>query len=161
MYKTQMTYEDLDGNERTETLYFRFSEAEVNDMQYSEAGGFANMLMRIIEAQDQPTIMKLFRKFILEAYGVKGPDGRGFIKEDPIDGHKLANDFKQTEVFNQYYMKLISDPDEAIRFFNGVFPEKLIKQTNAFVKENGWTDNPTTQKMLDAVNARIKNSGNK
>lgn len=160
MYKTQVTYDDLDGNERTDTLYFRFSESEVQDMQYSEVGGFANMLMRIIEAQDQPTIMKLFKQFILGAYGVKTPDGRGFIKEDPKDGHKLADDFKQTEAFNQYYMKMFTDPEEAIKFFNGVFPEKLIKQSNEYVKDNGWTDNPTTQKMLDAVNARIKNSGN-
>jgi hypothetical protein len=157
MYRTQITYKDLDDNERTDTLYFRFSESEVNDMQYSETGGFASLLMRIIEAQDQPTMMKLFRRFIHDAYGEKSPDGKAFIKFR--DGRRIADDWCQTEAYNQYYLKLLQDPEEAIRFFNGVFPQDLIKKTNTMLEKANITDNPTTQKLLEAVNARIKDSG--
>jgi len=159
MYIVQQTYKDLDGVERTETLHFRFSESEMADLQFSEAGGFANVLIKIFESQDRTAMMAMFKKFILDAYGEKDPEARAFIKER--NGKRLSEDFKQTEVFNQYYMRMLNDTDEAIRFFNNVFPQELMQKAKvAISNDQKITDNPTTQKMIDMVNARIKDSGN-
>ena len=159
MYKTQVTYNDIDGNERTDTLYFRFSEAEVTEMQFSQAGGYGTMLQQVIDAQDTPTIMKIFKKFILDSYGEKSPDGRGFIKVR--DGHRLSEEFEQTEAYSQFFMRLFTDMNEAAAFFNGIFPKDLLEKARESAATKGLTDNPTTQKMIDAVNAKLKDSGNK
>ena len=34
MYKITETYEDFDGNKRTEDFYFNFTEAEITKMQF-------------------------------------------------------------------------------------------------------------------------------
>ena len=159
MYKKQITYIDLDGNERTENLYFRLSESEIADMQYSVAGGFANMLMEMINKQDVPAIMEEFKKFIMLSYGEKTPDGRGFIKVR--DGHRLADDFIQTEAYNKFYMTIMNDPEEIVRFVNGIFPKDMMEKGREVMKSKELTDNPTTQKMIEMMNASVKNSGDK
>lgn len=84
MLKKTITYNDYNGNERTEDLYFNLSQAEVMEMEMSTTGGLAEMIQKIVAAQDAPAIIKIFKEIILKAYGEKSPDGKRFIKSDEI-----------------------------------------------------------------------------
>lgn len=121
MKKETMTYTDYNGVERTEDFYFNLSKAELMEMEMSTTGGLAEMIQRIVAAQDAPSIMKVFKDLILTAYGEKSADGKRFIKIAP-DGHRLADDFAQTEAYSQLFMKLATDPDEATAFINAIVP---------------------------------------
>ena len=72
MYAVTKTYKDFNGVERTETKLFNLTETEVMEMELGTAGGVAEMLQRIVDAKDQPTIIKFFKEFILKAYGHEG-----------------------------------------------------------------------------------------
>ena len=123
MLKKTITYTDYNDVERTEKFYFNLSKAEVMEMEMSTSGGLAEMIQRVVAAQDQPAIIKIFKDLILKAYGVKSPDGRKFIKSD-----ELSLDFAQTEAYSQLFMELATDAEKASEFVNGIVPADMAKQ---------------------------------
>jgi hypothetical protein len=132
MYKETITFEDYNGVERKETYWFNLTEAEIMEMEMSTSGGLAEMIQRVVEAQDAPAIIKVFKELVLKAYGVKSPDGRRFMKEDE-NGRPLYKDFAQTEAYSILFMKLATDAEKAAEFVNGIVPAKAAKaaQLNA------------------------------
>lgn len=122
MLKKTITYTDYNGMERTEDFYFNLNQAEVAEMELSTTGGMADMIRKIVAAQDIPAIIKVFKEILLKSYGEKSDDGRRFIKSKQI-----STDFSQTEAFSQLYMELATNPDMAADFINGVLPKNLEK----------------------------------
>ena len=122
MLKKTITYEDYDGNKRTEDFYFNLSKAEIMEMELSVSGGMTQMLNRIIAEQDSEKIIKTFKEIILKAYGEKSPDGKRFIKSE-----ELSTAFSQTEAFSQLFMELATDADAAAKFVNGIIPADTPK----------------------------------
>ena len=117
MLKKTITYTDYNGSERTEDFYFNLTKAEVVEMEMSTTGGLAEMIKKIVAAQDAPSIIAIFKKLILKAYGEKSPDGKRFIKSDEI-----STAFSQTEAYSQLFMELATDADKAAEFVNGITP---------------------------------------
>lgn len=117
MLKKTITYTDYNGAERTEDFYFNLSKAEVMEMEMSTSGGLAEMIKKIVAAQDAPAIIKIFKDLVLKAYGEKSPDGKRFIKSEEI-----ATAFSQTEAYSQLFMELATNADEAAKFVNGIVP---------------------------------------
>ena len=127
MRKETITYTDYNGVERTEDHFFNLSKAEIMEMELSIDGGLSETINRIINAKDVPALIKLFKKLLLDSYGVKSPDGKRFIKSDA-----LSTDFAQTEAYSQLFMKLATDADAASAFVNGIIPADLAdKAKNA------------------------------
>lgn len=126
MRKETITYVDFNGNERTEDFYFNLTKAEVMKMEMSTKGGLAEMINRVVQAQDQPAIIQIFEDLILKSYGIKTPDGRGFRKSKEI-----TDEFKETEAFSQLFMKLATDADAAAKFVNGIVPADMAQQAGA------------------------------
>ena len=117
MLKKTFTYTDYNGVERTEDHYFNLSKAELMEMELSTTGGLAEMINKIVAAQDAPAIVKVFKELVLKAYGQKSADGRRFIKSQ-----ELADEFSQTEAYSQLFMELATDADAAAKFVNGIVP---------------------------------------
>ena len=123
MIKKTITYTDYNGNERTEDFHFNLTKAEVMELEMSTKGGLAEMIQRIVAAQDQPAIIKIFKDLIIKAYGVKSPDGKRFVKNQEI-----VDEFVQTEAFSELFMELATDADAASKFVNGIVPASLAQQ---------------------------------
>lgn len=117
MLKKTITYNDYNGVERTEDFYFNLSKAEIMEMEMSTTGGLAEMINRIVAAQDAPAIIKVFKDLVLKAYGVKSADGKRFIKSE-----ELSTEFSQTEAYSILFMELATDADKASEFVNGIVP---------------------------------------
>ena len=117
MLKKTFTYTDYNGVERTEDHYFNLSKAELMEMELSTTGGLAEMINKIVAAQDAPAIVKIFKELVLKAYGQKSADGRRFIKSK-----ELSDEFAQTEAYSQLFMELATDADAAAKFVNGIVP---------------------------------------
>lgn len=125
MLKKTITYIDYNGVERTEDFYFNLSKAELMEMELGTTGGFAEMIQKIVNAQDGPAIIKVFKDLILKAYGEKSADGKRFIKSDEI-----SSAFSQTEAYSQLFMELSTDADAAANFVNGIVPGDVSKQAS-------------------------------
>ena len=86
-------------------------------MELSTSGGLAEMIQKIVAAQDAPAIIKIFKELVLKAYGEKSPDGKRFIKSEEI-----SKAFSQTEAYSILFMELATDADAASAFVNGIVP---------------------------------------
>lgn len=122
MIKKTVTYEDFNGNQRSEDNYFHLNKAELTEMELSKEGGMSAYYNRIVAAQDTPALAAVFKELLLKSYGVKTEDGRGFLKKDAA-GNPLWIAFEQTRAFEEIYMELITDTDKATEFFNKVVPQ--------------------------------------
>lgn len=131
MIKKTIAYTDYNGIARKEDFYFNLTKAEVMELEMSTKGGLAEMIQRIVAAQDQPAIIKIFKDLIIKAYGVKSPDGKKFIKNQEV-----VDDFVQTEAFSELFMELATDADAAAKFVNGIVPANLAEQAKQMTLNN-------------------------
>ena len=131
MLKKTITYTDYNDVTHTETYLFNLSKAECMEMEMSTSGGLTEMINKIIETQDVPAIIKIFKDLILKAYGVKSPDGKRFIKSE-----ELSTAFAQTEAYSVLFMELATNAEEAAAFVNGIMPSIDKKSTPSVVPTN-------------------------
>ena len=126
MLKETIKYTDYNGVERTEDFWFHLSKAELMEWEMGTTGGLTEMIKRIVDAQDAPAIIKIFKELVLKAYGQKSPDGKRFIKSE-----ELATEFSQTEAYSQLFMELATDADKAAAFVNGIMPSDVVEKAAA------------------------------
>lgn len=126
MLKKTIKYVDFDGNERSEEYRFHLSKSELMEMELSTSGGMERMVNRIVNARDAKSLVKIFKEIILKSYGELSDDGKFFIKVK--DGHKLADDFAQTEAYSELFMELTTNEEAAAEFINGIVPANLREQ---------------------------------
>lgn len=126
MLKKTITYNDYNGVERTEDFYFNLSKAEILEMEMGTSGGLAEMIQKIVAAQDTPSIIRVFKDLVLKAYGEKSPDGKRFIKSEEI-----STEFSQTEAYSQLFMELATDSEAGAAFVNGIVPKEMAERAAA------------------------------
>ena len=71
MHKETITYNDLNGVQRTEDFYFDLSKPEIVKMQASAKGGYDVQLRSIAADINGAKIMEFFENFITKSYGEK------------------------------------------------------------------------------------------
>lgn len=128
MYKTTVTYEDFDGNQKTEDLYFNLTKAEITKLQLGTVGGFDKKIQSIIDSKDSTKIIALFEELILLSYGKRTEDG-GFVKSK-----KISDEFSTTEAYSELFMTLISDEKAQKAFFLGIMPRDIASQVEGELK---------------------------
>lgn len=122
MLTRQITYEDFNGNTRTDTFYFHLSKPELLELQFGENGlDFAAYIQQIVETSDYHKLLKEFKSLILLAYGEKSDDGRRFVKSPEI-----REEFSQTNAYSELFMELASDDKSAADFINGIVPKDMV-----------------------------------
>ena len=120
MIKKTVTYEDFDGNERTEDYYFNLTKAELTEMELSLNGGLSQLLDKVVKENDGSKIIEYFKKLVLQSYGKKSLDGRQFIKNDQI-----REEFESTQAYSDIFMELATDAEKAAAFVNGIMPKGM------------------------------------
>lgn len=131
MIKKTITFEDFNGETRTENFYFHLSEAELLEMEASTKGGLSTFATAIANSDNSEELIKLFKKLVLMAYGVKSDDGRRFIKNDDI-----RQEFTETNAYSQLFMELATNSEKALEFFNSVIPKDLDKKVEKLSSKN-------------------------
>ena len=127
MLKKTINYTDYNGVERREDFWFNLSKAELMEMELGVTGGLAEYMRRIVSAQDQPSLIKIFKDIILKSYGEKSADGKRFVKIDE-HGIPLSLGFSQTEAYSILFMELSTDDEAAAAFINGIVPADVSKE---------------------------------
>lgn len=124
MLKKSIKYTDYNGVEREEEFLFNLTKAELMEMEMGTTGGLAEQIQKIVNTQDAPAIIKIFKDIILKAYGEKSDDGKRFMKVNDA-GVPLSIGFSQTEAFSQLFMELATNADSAAKFINGIVPKDV------------------------------------
>jgi len=121
--KKTIKYTDFNGEETSEDFLFHLSKAELVELEMSHEGGFVASMQKVVEAEDNKTIIEEFKKIILQSYGKKSLDGKRFIKNQT-----LRDEFESSEAYSTLFMELVTDTDAAIEFMNGIIPGDLVPQ---------------------------------
>lgn len=126
-------YEDYNGVERSEELWFNLNKTELlkiamdlpdGTLPEDPANADNNLLAaQLFEKLGNKGILEFMETLILKAYGVKSEDGRRFIKTP-----EMAVEFSQTPAFDAIMMEFMTDQDAAAKFVNGVIPANVVEQ---------------------------------
>lgn len=119
MHKETITYNDLNGVQRTEDFYFDLSKPEIVKMQASAKGGYDVQLRSIAADMNGAKIMEFFENFIIKSYGEKSEDGRRFMKSEEI-----SRSFMETPAYEVLFEKLVTNDKYAADFVNAVMRSK-------------------------------------
>ena len=125
MLKRDITYEDFNGNTVTEAFYFNLSKSEIIELEASYKEGLQETINKIIQAQDNKSLIREFKKIVLMSYGVKSDDGKRFIKSP-----QLREEFSQTAAYDALFMDLATSDDAAAKFIQGVIPADLAREVD-------------------------------
>jgi hypothetical protein len=131
MLKKTIKYVDYNGVEREEDFYFDLSKAEITEMELSQDGGMSNLIQKIVNAKDMPSLIKIFKQLILKSYGVKSADGRRFIKSE-----QLSTEFTQTPAYSELFMELATDEKAAANFINAIVPQEVSEKSKELAAKN-------------------------
>ena len=129
MLKRTIKYFDFNGTEREEDFYFNLMKSEVMEMELGITGGMTQMLEKIVQTQDGPELVAVFKKLILMSYGEKSSDGKRFIKNK-----ELAEAFSQTEAYTVLFMELATDAKAAAEFVNAILPKEATQNLSPVVE---------------------------
>ncbi len=121
MVKKIIQYVDYDGVEKSEECYFNLSESELTKLDAQYDGGLRGILQKIVDSKDVREIMKMFELVLHLSYGEKSVDGKHFWKRDK-EGHDLADAFEQTPAYDKLFTELLSNPEYAAKFVEGILP---------------------------------------
>lgn len=130
MFSDTIAYEDFDGNQRTDTLFFNISQTEGLKLQTSKEGGYTAYMQEVIDEFSKASngddygqlvatskMFNIFEDIILKSYGEKSDDGKRFMKSEEI-----TDRFSHSAVYDAFLMKLVTDPEYALRFIVSVLP---------------------------------------
>lgn len=129
MFSITKKYVDYNGVEKEETFWFNLNKRELTGLIFGPAGGLDSLMEQIIHDGATGEAIDTVEEIILASYGKKMPDGR-FAKVDE-NGRRYADLFKETIVYDDLIMEMLTDTNALIAFFNGVVPNEL----EATVKE--------------------------
>lgn len=136
MYAKKITSTNYNtGEQKERTYYFNLTKAELMEMELGVDGGLQEYIKKIVEAEKTPQLVELFKKLILMSYGEKSDDGMRFVKKAP-DGHRLSDDFEQTDAYSELFTELATNAESATAFVNGILPAQLQEQV-AEAQKNG------------------------
>lgn len=130
MIKKRMTYEDFNGESRTEDFWFHMSEVDLLEMDTKYPGGMQGFIQKMIDTKDSAEMFKLARDIIEMSYGEKSLDGRTFAKSP-----ELTRNFTQTQAYVDLFMEIGSDADKAAEFVKGIMPAKVVAAALAHAGE--------------------------
>lgn len=130
MVKKTVTYEDFNGTERTEDIYFHLNELELTELStelpdemvetIGEKPTEETAAKALLSSLGTKGILEFVKNLLLKSYGVKSADGRLFIKNE-----KVLDEFQYGGAFSAIVMELMTDDKAAADFVNNIIPAKL------------------------------------
>lgn len=120
MLKKAVKYTDYNNVERTETLYFNLTKAEISRIQMKEDGNFIEHMQRLLEKRKVEELYLFFEDFVRKSYGEKSIDGARFIKTP-----EKTQDFEWSPAFSEVLMEIVGNPDKMQEFVLGVIPADM------------------------------------
>lgn len=147
MLKKNVTYTDYFGFEKTKTLYFDISAADMLRMFMNEADidrdampegldpsdpeaakyvkeGLSKRINDVVKNGRGKEILELFDWLVAAAYGEISDDGESFDQSE-----YLYEQWTKTAVYKKFFEALVTDTALMTEFVNGIFGDALKNET--------------------------------
>lgn len=120
MITKKITYENFDGEEVTEELYFRLSTKEMSDDEFQK---IRDRIADGYKKKDSLQVLNAILEIIIKSYGKKSEDGKSFIKTE-----EATKNFENSEACDELAYELMNNEGELQKFIEGIMPKKLYEQ---------------------------------
>lgn len=164
MFKKTMKFDDLDGNEVTQTFYFNYNKKEVAELiefghllDYPLPEGQTRLPLEqqltllqtpieesgLTQQENSQQAYSIFQDLILDAYGEKGPDNVTFVKNK-----QLRDYFKSHVAYVEIIFEFLEKPSLAAQFIENCLPAKFVEQAKKEL-ESKKEESDSLEKELD------------
>jgi len=118
-------YTGFDDLPHEEECYFHLTKAELVEFQLSvnDEEGMYGHIQKIVEEENRPELIKLFKELLLMSYGKRSESGRHFVKNE-----KILEEFQSTGVYSAALIEILSSTESAIEFYRGILPHDLTEE---------------------------------
>lgn len=172
MFKKTMKFDDLDGNEVTQTFYFNYNKKEIAEllefgqvMKFSAPGSVRDPLevqmkklstpveeSGLSQQENNQQAYEIFQNLILDAYGQKGADNVTFEKN-----WDLRNYWESHVAFPEMVFEFLADEKLAAEFIEKCLPPRLVEAQKAELREKGVLVSSTVSEMVQEAARRQEN----
>lgn len=129
MFKHKIKYVDFNGEERNEDFYFHLSLPEVTRIEAEIGKPLTEYTEELAKNKNVNTLIQFLERIMLTAYGRKTSDGKSFHKSE-----ELRRDFEHSQAYAELFEQVLTDPDLARRFGEGVADNGKAKKNQVTPK---------------------------
>lgn len=119
MLKQTIKYKNFNEEDVTEDFYFNFTMLEM--IEQVEIHHVNEKMDKLVNTNDGAGAYMLFKGIVLDAFGIKSPDGRTFDKSPAI-----RHDFENSAAISELIISFLQDADKGIAFIRGVLPQQML-----------------------------------
>jgi hypothetical protein len=128
--KKTVSYEDFNGEQVREDLFFHLSKPELVELELEfQPDGLAAAMQKMQDEEDGRAIFFTFKNIIVKSYGKRSADGKRFVKNDDI-----RQEFESSKAWETIFDEFITDPNTMNEFILGVIPLDLVSEAEAALK---------------------------
>ncbi len=144
MFTTTVTYKDFNDKSHTEKLYFHMMAPEFADLEFNPTfeGGLGDYVRSAMKSGDGQKVYTFFKLMIVNSYGRRSDDGARFSKNS-----EWTEEFLNSNAYEEFFMWLISDANNAEQFWNGIVPEKLREKVEEISGSQTGNENKRIQDL--------------
>ena len=117
MTSYKVTYEDYNGNQRTEKHYFNLTRTELTMLDARYGGSLKRTIARLSMTENANELMNILMDVFKTAYGRMDDDGVHFRKSEQI-----WDDFASTPAVDKLFMQIMSSDETSAEFMRGILP---------------------------------------
>lgn len=152
MLRKKITYNDFNGTEVTDECCFHMSSADLlkTEIRSTSAGGFKNIIQRMVDAKDYKAMVDLLDELILRSYGRISEDGKRFMRGKD---YEYAREFMETEAYTKLMLELLSGDEAKItEFVEGILPQDILEEVRKEMNENNSAPTPAISVIDGSAN---------
>lgn len=121
MQKITVTYENFDGENVTEDLYFHLNIKELQEMENWDPS-LTERIAKLTKTEDGKDAFNLMRDIIEVAYGERASDGKRFLKSPEI-----RNMFTEGLAYDEVIIQFLDGTTDLGKFIEGLLPKKVFE----------------------------------
>lgn len=134
MIKETVTFNNLNGDEVTQSMYFHLTAREHTKIAAKYSGDIEKHCELLVESNDAAKMIDFLEDIILSAYGEKSSDGLRFIKTAEV----RAN-FEYSMAYAELFEILLTDIERTKGFFGGLADSTHGSKLEALAKKGKKT----------------------
>lgn len=128
MFKHTVTYNDFNGVQHVEDLYFHIMVPEFADLQFNPNfdGDMAEYIKEAMRSDEAQKVYTFFKLMIVNSYGRRVENGAEFYKKS-----EWTERFLNSLAYEEFFIWLIVDPNNGADFFNALVPPRMVEMIAA------------------------------
>lgn len=132
MIKKVVTYTGIDGEEKTETLYFHLGIDQITTLEERHPEGIVKFFQTIVDGENATQTLVKLREIMTLAHGFREEGSDDFVRDE-----ERTRRFMNSLAYDALWVSLIGDPKAQEEFMGGILPSGMAAKAEAEIARRG------------------------